>query len=135
MFELVNHIEDVKLIEKDAVVECKKTKEEWRDELLDFGLINDRKFFFVPNNKSKLKIAFADVEYVKRLGIAPRISIPKSTVNGDIFTAVCDEYGLNVIHNFGLTFEGYDFKCGKSAQELSSFLVGFENAYRKIALG
>lgn len=124
MFELVNKISDVEFIK---VV----SKESWRDELIAFGLSMDQRFFKVKGGIAPIYLAFADSHYTERFGNQPRITLSRGAENDRYFNAVCSQYNITPINNYGGTVEGYDFDSDKTAIELCSFLVGFENAYRK----
>ena len=125
MFELVNHIKEVKFVS----ITDGKQKEAWRDEMLAFGLKMDMRFFSIDGGKAPIYLAFADAKYSERFGNRPRISIVKDGELDPIFKSVCKNYGLTYVNNYGGTIEGYDFISNKTSQELCSFLVGFEQAY------
>ena len=128
MFELVNNISEVNFV--NVVVE--KTKTNWRDELVAFGLINSGLSFKIEGSIAPLYLSIADTNFTAKFGNSPRVTIPKSALEDRYFIAVCEKFNINVIKNCGTTIEGYDFHDNKTAQELSSFLVGFEQAYRTL---
>jgi hypothetical protein len=125
MFELVSNISEVKFVS----ITDGKQKEEWRDELIGFGLKMDSRFFSISEGKAPIYLAFADASYTKTFGNRPRISIVKDGELDPTFKSVCKKYGITYVNNYGGTIEGYDFTSTKTAQELCSFLVGFEQAY------
>jgi len=137
MFEIIENVDEVKLENIDALTvrAIMQSKEQWRDELIDFGLVNDGLKFNVKGSIAPISIAFCDREYTAKFGNSPRITVSKAADNDEAFNKVIDFIKAKTINNSGLTITGYDFGCGKTSKELGSFLIGFENAYRKAKLG
>lgn len=124
----MNSVNDMKLLEIPEM----KSKSEWRDELLNFGLKNDSLSFFIEGGLAPLFICIASDGFTEMFGNNPRITISKKYQDDAIFKEVCEQYNLVVTKNYGVTVQGYDFSDKRTAQELGSFLMGFEQAYRKI---
>lgn len=127
MFEEINSLSEVEL----ELIEV-KSKHEWRDELIAFGLAMNERFFSIKDGVVPIYLAFADASYTSRFGNRPRITLSKDYDKDRCFQSVCEKYNLKPINNYGGTIEGYDFDSDKTAKQLCSFLVGFENAYRKV---
>lgn len=142
MFEQVNNINEVefeavvvKSAEDIAKAKAKARVEirtKWRDELVGFGLVNNARFFSLGNGIAPIYLAFADAKFTERFGNSPRVTLTNGAANDPIFNKVCEQYKLTPVNNCGGTVEEYDFLDDKTAQELFSFLVGFEQAYRKL---
>ena len=127
MFEQINNLSEVELKQIEV-----KPKSEWRDEMLAFGLTMNARFFSIKDGMAPIYLAFADASYTSRFGNRPRITLSQGYDNDRCFQSVCEKYNLKPINNYGGTIEGYDFDSDKAAKELCSFLVGFEQAYRKV---
>lgn len=133
MFDLVSNIKDVKFLDVTPVTPV-KTKIEYRDELLAFGLKMDSRFFTIEGGIAPLYLAFADSKFTEKFGNRPRMSLCKGAENDARFISVCEQYGITPINNSGGTVEGYDFDSANTMQELFSFMVGFEQAYRQVKI-
>lgn len=132
MFEQVNNINEIEFEEVVVKPVVIKTKEEWRNELVGFGLNNDARFFSIKGAIAPIYLALADANYSQRFGNSPRVSLQRRATNDPIFNEVCKQYKLTPVNNCGGTVEGYDFLDGKTSQEFVSFLAGLEQAYRKL---
>ncbi len=121
------------LSESDLFVEdCSgKSREEWIDELLAFGLTTtyNGNCFGIPRQANPLNISLADDKYAPRVGYNPRIYVPRVAANDKTFMKIISDKKINVVNNFGHTFKGYDFQDRRSVAELGSFLVWFEKEY------
>lgn len=129
MFDLVNNVNEVEFVD---VAERTLSKIQWRDELLKFGLTNQGKFFLIEGAIAPIFLGFADENYIERFGHCPRVTVSRVAADDKFFLGVCSQLGIENIKNCGSTIKGYDFKDGKTPQEMASFLVGFEQAYRKL---
>jgi hypothetical protein len=129
--------ENTRLKEKPEVrptPDFSKTKEEWRDELLKFGFKEDRRMFFVDNQISPIRISLASIDFEPRCGTSPRIHIRKSALDDAIFNEIVEKADfLEIVHDIGLTFKGYNFYDVKSTKDLGNFVVGFEKLYRRLS--
>ena len=121
------------LSESDLFVETlfDKTREDWREELKSFGLVNTYSptAFALPRQTNPLVINLADDKYAPMVGYNPRIYVPVHASNDKAFMSVCSVNQFVVQKNFGYCIEGYDFQDHRSAAELGSFLVHFEKLY------
>lgn len=113
-----------------------KTRENWRKELLDFGLkyISGRYVYEIPRQSNPLSIQIADDKFVSLVGENPRIHVPRAAADDDIFMTICKQNDICIVANHGYCVQGYDFHDQRSVVELGSFLVAFEKQYLSLKL-
>jgi len=129
MFDLVDNIGSVDFV---TLTDNSKSKTEWRNELVAFGLKHNDRFFSIHGGIAPIYASLADAKYESRFGTSPRVSVAKSAEDAPIFNHVCEHFGIRVVKNFGLVINGFDFDDDRTAQEIGSFIVGFEQSYRKL---
>lgn len=110
-----------------------QSQEQWREELLDFGLINvpDSRFFEVPRQANPLSIQLADDKFIPRVGETPRIYFPPSALDDKVFMSICEENNISLSKHLGNFVKTYGFYDRRTTLEFCSFLVEFEKAYLK----
>lgn len=116
--------------------ENEKTHEDWREELLNFGLqyIPGRYAYEIPRQNNPLSIQIADERFKALMGENPRIYVPVSAAKDNIFMTVCRENDISIASNHGYCIKGYDFLDQRSVAELGTFLVEFEKQYLTLKL-
>lgn len=108
-----------------------KTRQEWIDELLAFGLTTaySGTCFGIPQQTNPLIISLADDKYAHRVGYNPRIYVPRMAAEDKSFMGVVSDNKIVVTKSLGYSIKGYDFHDNRSVSELGSFLVWFEKEY------
>lgn len=130
---LINNISESGLFIPE---ENDKTREDWNEELLSFGLryISGRHAYEIPRQNNPLSIQLADDKFVALVGPNPRIYVPRSAADDEFFMGVCQKNDISIVFNHGYCVKGYDFLDQRSVPELGSFLVEFEKQYLALKL-
>lgn len=109
-----------------------KTQTEFKNELLELGMLMEGKKFTYEDQHSPVIISMADTAFVLRCGTNPRIAFPKSAISDPKMVQALSNLGLTGKSSFGITLQGYDFSDKRSCQELFDVFVSIENEYRKL---
>lgn len=117
----------------NAKISATKTREQWQQELLDFGFIDlKNNCYAIPHQANPLLIAVADSRFIAIHGTNPRIIVPRNARKDQTFMKLIRTNNIEILESSGYCISGYDFPDLKSVKEIGSFLSWFENEYRAI---